>query len=315
MKKVLILAGVVLSLCHASSIFAQSFTNPLSKERADNLFTEDMAKFGFQYTNAYYQVLSDSLAVISFNTNAVNGFGQTINASLIYFSVLYHESGKEQQWQGYYHYNDPFPSLFEKTLNPYIPKEQMMSHKNNSLLLSMMNYEDAMYYRFRYFNGLCNLARLSSMTEEVKHNFFDSFFQSIKTGFWICKSEFDEFGDPVGVVLSCPFYANYIKDGNVEEENEEFFLNISDKGISFTSDSIINYYPDYTLTIKDAFGNQLTCSLDDKLNITSNVSSFLRIIERGGIIKGNIKSLKRGKSYAFTIYTDGYRVAKSSIKH
>ena len=107
-----------------------------------------------------------------------------------------------------------------------------------------------------------------------------------------------------------------MQDGNIEKEGLEFFLSISDKGIRFIPDTFQVFLPwnKYALTIKDDSGNQLTCSLDDKFNITSHASSFLRIIERGGIIKGNIKDLSGGKSYVFSIYTDGYRLAKSSSK-
>ena len=295
---------------------AQTFANQLSKDSVEERFVQEVQRQGLSFKNAYHQFLSDSLAVISCDLIGRNGFGQTVTQPAIFYCVLYHENGKEFYWKALYSVKDfgITPPLFFDIEHPYITKDKMMSQDNKFSLFSKMTYEDAMYYRFMYYIGLQNM-KGSAWSEDDRQSFLNSYFRGVKTGFWICKSELDEFGDPVGVSLSCPFYTKKMQDGNVDKENVEFFLNISANNIRFIPGPF-QYFSSlnkYVLTIKDASGNQLKCSLDDKLNITSNASSFLRFIERDGIIKGSIAQEKGGVSYVFSLYANGYNAAKKAV--
>ena len=294
---------------------AQTFANPLSKDLVEDSFVREMQRQRFSFNEAYHQILTDSLAVISCDATGRNGFGQTVTMPIIFYRVLFHVNEVQHSFTGVYLVKDNgiTPPLFFDIEHPYITKDKMMSLENKFSFLSKMTYEDVMYYRFRYYVGL-QAIKPAWLSEEDKPD-LDSYFRDVKTGYWICKSELDEFGDPVGVSLSCPFYAKTIKDGNVDEESVEFFLNISANNIRFIPGPF-QYFSSlnkYVLTIKDPSGNQLKCSLDDKLNITSNASSFLRFIERDGIIKGSIAQEKGGVSYVFSLYANGYNAAKKAV--
>ena len=295
---------------------AQTFADPLSKDLVEDCFVREMQRQSFSFNEAYHQILTDSLAVISCDATGRNGFGQTVIVPIIFYRVLFHVNEEQHSFTGVYLVKDNgiTPPLFFDIEHPYITKDKMMSLENKFSFLSKMTYEDVMYYRFRYYVGL-QAIKPAWLSEEDKPD-LDSYFRDVKTGYWICKSELDEFGDPVGVSLSCPFYAKTIKDGNVDEESVEFFLNISANNIRFIPAPFHDFvfpFRKNVLTIKDASGNQLKCSLDGKLNITSNASSFLRFIEHEGIIKGSIAQEEGGVSYVFSLYANGYNAAIKDV--
>lgn len=290
------------------------------KSVADSLFYDYVNRGGIKYKDAYYQILNDSLAVITLTVTGQET--RIINASIpvIFFVVGQRQGGREFKYVCLSHERSDSNSnqLFYALEHPYFSKNLMQNSEHRSALYSSKTYEDALYHRFMSYLALWSVkygGRGDYNAPFITKEWLESYFHTIKTGLWVCKNELDDFGDPVGISLSCPFYAKRMKNGAIEKEDREFFLSISSDAIRFIPGpyEYISSFDTYTLTVKDASGNLLTCSLDNNLNMTSNTSSFLRFIERGGIIKGNIKQEKGGTSYAFTIYTNGYNAAKSSV--
>ena len=311
MKKSIYAYLLIVCLCFSSSVFAQSF-GQLPKENVDGYFQRAMQNRGLSYNNGYYQLLTDSLAVIVCDATGRNGFGMPVTNSVVYFYLRYRDNGEVFYWNDLYAFNNTSSNLFSSLEHPFIPQNQLRSIEPS--LFTVMTYEDAMYYRFMYYIGLTAL-KGQGMSVDDRNRYLSFYTKTIKTGLWIRNNELDDFGDPVGVSLSCPLYSKKMKDGNVEAENLEFFLNISADNIKIIPPKFefFNSLRKHTISIKDASGNQLTCSLDKNLNIVSNALNFLRVIEREGVIKGVIAE-EDGKSYTFSLYLDGYNAAKKATK-
>lgn len=308
MKKYLFSFALLLCSCFSFSISAQ-----ITKEKVEKHLDDYFQKREISHKGDKYWVYTDSLVVMGTEITYTNKLGMLRSEEFIWSYIMMNsEDGKRYWEQGYT--LDRSPKLFSDLKNPFISENQIKTSNYKSSLFSKMSYADAMYYRFLYTMFIDELEVFDEMTDEVRNIWVDLFFRNCKTGLWVVKNELDAFGDLADISLSCPFYAKRMKDGTIEAANLPFFVNVSKDNIRFISDGF-QYFPasdSYVLTIKDADNNKLSCSLDNKLNITSNALSFLRFIERGGIIKGNITLTNRGVSYGFSLYVDGFNAAKQA---
>ena len=282
-------------------VHAQDMETPFKKTVEDNFYKYKQHN-NVSSENAYFEVLTDSLGIIKCNFTGYNGRGQKVTLPTIFYTIVTPDGVLSHSYQTVsFGLENPFSDL-----NPYFARDEMGKEKHRNSFYGKKTYEDAMYYRCLYHLALNEMYFGTQIDEK--------WLKSLKTGFWFCKNELDTFGDSKGVSLSCPFYAKRIEGGDVVKENIACFLSISAESIRFILPKLtefINPYRNHYVSIKDASGNQQTWTLDKDLNITSNALTFLRAIQRNGIIKGTIV-VEGEKSYTFSIYSYGFNAAKKA---